>query len=217
MTDSPPPPDKQDRFGYPIAWAVEFRRDMLRQLQLESALRRDSYQWMHAAALAVDNKFDEAFAVMCALRPRSFRDYYNKGLLIHAMSGNDLDHISDLRVAKNLDSRKYEIHTAKLRDAPLTIIVSFPPLFGGMKLLYDIADHFIELGINVGIIQMRTAGKDHYRSRNDVAYISNHTELTRCLHENNSTRVIVGSWSTTCRRWLLRWGQSLDIPAGSLH
>lgn len=187
----------RDQFGYPLKWALNFRRSGYAVERAAKAWGEREWAALAAATMLLDNRFDDALAVLENQDVTSFRDIFNAGIA-HEQLGDQERASALLARARALDPVRFNTLRSKKPLHHATFVLPFPiDTGGGMMLQAEIARTMAEFGLDVSVIQMRdpsAPGGATPRMLANVTHVAGHEALTAELARRPRSVTIVGSW-----------------------
>ncbi|MFB6394247.1 polysaccharide biosynthesis protein [Polymorphospora lycopeni] len=185
----------QDRFGFPMAWAIDFRRSMHRFDRTVARWRPEQAASVRAATLLCDGEDRAALDVLRAGPGESFRDLFNAGVAYerlgdHRAAGRSLD------AARRLRPDTFAALRAQPELRRATLVLPFPVTSGGMRVQVKVARTLMEIGFRVTVCQLRgdptwiPDAQDFER----VVAVDSHAELAGELGRFPDSLTLVGCW-----------------------
>lgn len=184
-----------DRFGFPVRWAIDFRRARHAFGQVTSALSPADRIGLDAARLLLDGDARGAVDLLAGRPTESFRDLFNLAtayeLLGDAAAGKAFD------AARAADGDRLAALAARRTTREANLVLPFPVTTGGMRVQVDLARALVDFGYEVTVVQVRgddardVPGADAFR---DVVSVSGHPELTDRLRASPAALTVVGCW-----------------------
>lgn len=185
-----------DRFGFPISWAIDFRRAM-------HAFHRARRQWtprdvesLAAATKLADGVPADALASPALSYPRTFRDHFNAGMAL-AQAADSQASRQRLDTARRMDPARFERMTRRSEAARVEFVLPFPVVSGGMRVQIELARSLVEIGHRVAVVQLRgtdvwdAPGLDAFER---VTTVDGHEQLRSHLRRAEPELCIVGCW-----------------------
>jgi glycosyltransferase involved in cell wall biosynthesis len=185
----------QDRFGFPMSWAIDFRRAM-------HAFDRARRHWtprqagsLAAATKLLDGSPAEALASPALSTPRSFAEHLNAGMASAHIGDGRARQLLD--TARRIDPARFERVMRRSPDAGVELILPFSAESGGMKVQLGLARSLVELGYRVSVAQVR--GRDVHDAPGLDAFervvaVDGHEQLRAHLRRVEPGLTIVGCW-----------------------
>lgn len=186
----------RDRFGIPLKWALHLRR-------AGRTLDRELNAWgeretaaLGAATLLLDERYEDALAVLEKGPLTIFRDIFNAGVA-HEQAGHRRRAHALLEEARAMDPARFGVLRSDRLPRHANVVLSFPLKTGGRTAQARLAHVLADFGLEVSVFQLRdveaSAGPAPAVPEN-VKSLTGHQALIAELRRRPWSLTIVGSW-----------------------